>query len=437
MEQPWTLAAAFAGGGGRLRPGDTVWLREGIYRGSFRTELAGAPGELIVFRQFPGEHATIDGTLRADGSYLAFWGFEIMQSTPITYGLQANTAHGLFVNLVVHDAGTQGVSFWAPAVDAELYGCIVYNNGRHENLDHGVYVHNEVGTKLIADNVFFNNLAVGIHIYASRQNPVIRNIRVEGNVSFGNGTISNSGRAQENLIVNAPVPTEGVAAIGNFLYYAGTDGVNLRVGNYASQYNRDIVLRDNYAVGGKVGLEMLKPWQHATVMGNAFIGSRDMVRVGGASLAGHYRWMSNMWARDAGARAWRYEGKALDWLEWREATGLGVGDQVMPELPLQTRVFIRPNKYESGRAHIVVYNWGGQSEVAVDVAGVLRLDDRYEVRNVQALSGSPVVSGVYAGGPIRLPMHGVAPPLPIGRVTRLPPHTGPRFDVFLLTTRSR
>ncbi len=436
-QRPWDLQYALSGARGRVQAGDTVWLRGGTYHGAFRTNLNGADGRWIVFRQYPGERATIDGTLRADGSYLAFWGFEVMQSAPDTYGIQANTDHGRFINLIVHDAGTQGVSFWTPAVDAELYGCIIYNNGTHDNFDHGTYVHNEDGTKLITDNVFFNNLARGIQIYASPKNPVLRNIRVEGNVSFDNGTISTVVGARENLIFNAPVPTEGMVGIGNMLYFAGNEGVNLRVGKYAPQNNRDIVLRDNYAAGGKVGLEMIEPWNKAVVTGNVFIGSRDVVKVGGASLAGHYQWSDNTWVRDAAAKAWRDEDQAYDWDDWKGASGLGSSDSVVPEPPKETKVFVRPNRYEPGRAHIVVYNWGGGSDAEVDVSAVLKPGDRYEVRNVQAIFDAPVVSGVYQGGTIRIPMNGVTPPAPIGRVMRTPPKTGPAFDVFLLTSPSR
>jgi len=432
-QHPWDLATALAGAAGKIQPGDTVWLRGGTYRGVFRTDLRGASERWIVFRQVPGERATIDGTLRADGAYLAFWGFEVLQSVPTTYGIQANTDHGRFINLVVHDAGTQGVSFWTPAVDAELYGCIVYNNGTHENFDHGTYVHNETGTKVIADNVFFNNLARGIQIYASPKNPVLRDIRVEGNVSFDNGTISTAVAARENLIFNAPVPTEGMVGIGNMLYYAGSAGINLRTGKYAPQNNRDIVLRDNYIVGGKIGLEMDEPWMHATISGNTIVGSRDLVQLGGESLTGHYEWSGNTWGGDRSARRWRYESRAYDWDDWRRASGLGASDRVLPEPPAEPKVFIRANKYEPGRANIVIYNWGRQSEVAVDPTGILHAGDRYEVRNVQALGAAPVVRGVYEGLPIRIPMTGVVPPTPLGRVTRPAPRTGPAFDVFLLT----
>jgi hypothetical protein len=243
--------------------------------------------------------------------------------------------------------------------------------------------------------------------------------------------------ARENLIFNAPVPTEGMAGIANMLYFAGNEGINLRVGKYAPQNNHDIVLRDNYVAGGKIGLEMIEPWNKATVTGNTFIGSRDVVKVGGASLPGHYQWSGNTWVRDPGAKAWRDEDKAYEWDDWKRASGLGGRDYVLPEPPKTSKVFVRPNRYEPGRAHIVVYNWGGGATVAVDVSSVLKPGDRYEVRNVQALFNAPVVSGVYQGGAIGIPMTGVTPPAPIGRVTRTPPKTGPAFDVFLLTSPSR
>jgi hypothetical protein len=110
---------------------------------------------------------------------------------------------------------------------------------------------------------------------------------------------------------------------------------------------------------------------------------------------------------------------------------------VLTDPPQETKVFVRPNRYEPGRAHIVIYNWGKLSQVAVDVSGVLGEGDCYEVRNVQAVFGPPVARGVYQSGPIHVPMAGVAPPVPMGRVMRVPPRTGPAFDVFLLTTTSR
>src|SRR5207247_6620355 len=69
--QPWNLATALAGGGGRVQPGDTIWVRSGTYRGQFINSLNGTASTLIVVRQYPGERATIDGNLVISGSYVA------------------------------------------------------------------------------------------------------------------------------------------------------------------------------------------------------------------------------------------------------------------------------------------------------------------------------------------------------------------------------
>src|SRR5689334_19778146 len=161
-DQPWDLQTALDGGGGRIHPGDTVWLRAGVYCGLFHSQLNGSASAPIVFRQYPGERATIDGTLRRDGSDLTIWGFALMQSAPLVdqnYVLHAYTANGRFVNLVLHDAGISGVSMSTNAgAGVELYGSLIYNNGTHENLDHGLYAHNTAaGQKLVNDNVFFDN----------------------------------------------------------------------------------------------------------------------------------------------------------------------------------------------------------------------------------------------------------------------------------------
>lgn len=433
---PWSLAWALAGAAGRVRAGDTVWLLSGTYPGTeFRTELRGTADARITFRQYPGARATIDGRLLARGAYLDFWGFEIMQSDPLAHPeiqlLDARTDHGRFINLVLHDANTHGVNFWTPGVDAELYGCIVYNNGTHENLDHGTYVHNEAGVKRLVDNVFFANYARGIQVYASAANEVLRNVQVEGNVSFNNGTISR-GSTRVNLLISAHARTEGMTAVGNMLFFSDAQGSNIRLGHYARAYNGDVVVRDNYAAGGAVGLEMPVRWDHAVVEGNTLVGADELVWLDQGPAA--VRWRDNRYGGDPSAPAWRVGPRRLDFESFRRITGLGRDDHVFGAAPTAPAVFVRPNKYEPGRANIVVYNWGRRTAVPVDVRGVLRPGDRYELRNVQALFGLPVTSGVARGDSILVPMAGVDPPTPVGRATpRSAPRTGPLFDVFVLT----
>ena len=441
--QPWDLQTALSGGNGRIQPGDTIWLREGRYVGDdFTTRLVGTAAARITFRQYPGERATIDGRLLARGAYLDFWGFEITQSAPLSKVeqqlLDGRTDHGRYINLVLHDANTHGMNFWNPGVDAEMYGNIIYNNGTHDNLDHGVYVHNETGTKRITDNIFFNNFARGIQNYAGSGNAVLRNVHVEGNIAFNNGTISVRS-TRVNLLYNAEAPMEGMRGVGNLLYFSpGAGGINIRLGKHRFPY-RDLELRENYVVGGRAGLEIQAPWERLTVTNNTFIGypNTSLVSTAGALSGGTTAFRGNVFHGAASAKAWRHEGTSQPLAGWVRASGVLSRDSLVVGPPSRPRVFVRPNRYEPGRAHVAIYNWGRRAAVEVDLSGALRPGDRYEVHNVQDLWGAPVVTGTFTGAAVAFPMAGVEPPPPIGRrAPAVAPRTGPDFDVFLVRRRS-
>jgi hypothetical protein len=434
-DHPWDFATALQGTNGKLQPGDTVWIRGGQYKGVYKSTTSGAAGNPVVFRQYPSERATLDGRLALWGHDVVVWGFEIMRSSQGTTeypNLESRGARQKLINMIVHESEHQGIRFWDEAVDAEMYGCIVYNNGTHDNLDHGTYVHNVSGTKLIMDNVFFNNLAYGIHVYVSPGEGSQKNVHVIGNVSFNNGTISSAYPAKGNILIGGDEPGEGHQAIDNLLFYSGTDGVNLRLG-YAAP-NKDIIAKGNTMWGGNTGLEMSN-WTSATVQNNVIGGTRDMVNLKDAPDG--YSWSGNKYYRAATAAAFRASsGSAMTLTDWKSTTGLGSSDQIIGDVPTATKVFVKPNKYEQGRALVVVYNWGHQAIVGADLSGVLRNGQKYEVRNVQDMFGTPVASGTYSGGAITLPMSGVNPPARIGRTTRTPPKTGPDFDTFVVIAKN-
>src|SRR5205807_374322 len=109
LARPWDLATALGrgGAGGRIAPGDTIWLRGGTYRGAVVSSVHGAPGAPVVVRQYRGERAVIDAagatspTRRGDlfvvtGEYAVFWGFELMDSDP---DRTTDTRSGLLINI--------------------------------------------------------------------------------------------------------------------------------------------------------------------------------------------------------------------------------------------------------------------------------------------------------------------------------------------------
>jgi hypothetical protein len=100
------------------------------------------------------------------------------------------------------------------------------------------------------------------------------------------------------------------------------------------------------------------------------------------------------------------------------------------------QTFVRPNRYEAGRANVVVYNWDLKDQVAVDVSSVLTVGDAFEIRDAQNYFDEPVLRGTYKGGPILLPMNLSGMSRPAGNVEQLPRHTTPEFGVFILHTTS-
>ncbi len=189
-ENPWDLATALAQPM-VVQPLDTLWLRGGTYLGSFTSELFGAPGSPVVLRQYPGERAVIDGSLEVKGRDAWYWGFEVMNSNPDRMnprptGINVFGPDTKFINLIVHDAGN-GIGFWSPATNSEIYGSIIYNNGWEEpdrGHGHGIYTQNALpSVKLIEHNALGQNFGFSFHAYT--EGGSIQGWDIRENVALG------------------------------------------------------------------------------------------------------------------------------------------------------------------------------------------------------------------------------------------------------------
>jgi hypothetical protein len=416
--RPWDLATALAGGGGegiRVQPGDTVWLRDGVYRGVFRSTLRGTEGAPVVVRAYPGERPRIDGagstasTLNVRGDYSVFWGLELTNSDSVRTATTAshdarpdvivnNASHTKYVNLIVHDGGT--ALYTEPRfVDVEIAGCIIYNNGWQgpdRGHGHGLYLKSLTGPLVARDNVVFNQYGYGVHAYSNANSGKLVNIRIEGNVAFDNGTLSNDVTAPNILLGGQAYATGDVVRENLTFFPLRLSGANVRIG-YKAVPNGDVQVERNYLAGGSPVLDF-GFWKAASVTGNTLIGTATLIR-------------RNQPGGDS-AQTWR--------------------DNVEEREPRADTIVVRPNPYEKGRAHIVVYNWARLEAVDVDLTHVLVAGDRYEIRNVQNLFGPPVTQGTFTGAAVRIRMEGITPPAPTGVRAPRAPRTGPEFDVFLV-----
>jgi hypothetical protein len=445
VKRPLDLTTALSGKSKLIRPGDTIWLRGGTYLGSFTSNLTGISQAPITIRQFPGERAIIDSanspapTLTVYGAWATYLGFEITNSNPDRTntrpnGLMIYGPNTKFINLVVHDTGV-AMGFWTPAIDSEIYGCVVYRNGWQgrppdRGHGHGIYSQNAGGTKRIIDNMIFDQFGYGIHNYAQAGD--LKGFHIEGNIIFGNGSPARPADTDDpNIFVGGYHPAERVALINNCTYHpSNTIATNVRL-NYSAQNNKDIVLRGNYFAGGTPLI--MTEWLQATVTHNTLIGpgGLSVVYLPDGVSPSAYRWDNNTYYTNTSTSAspfvFESRGKSTSYTfaDWQRVTGFDRNGQLFrsdTSKPSGLKVFIRPNLYETGRANIAIYNWDGLSTVDIDIGKTLSIGARYEVRNVYDYFGHPVASGIYDGKPIRLPMTGT--------------RTGPEFNAFVLMTIS-
>ncbi len=413
LGSPWTLATALAQPAA-IRPGDTIWLRGGTYSGAFDSVLTGSLSAPIQLRSYPGEFARLDGgtipatdlptsVLTVEGAYAVYRDFEVMSSSnPAPDGGQGTRPQGLqvigpdnkFINLVVHDLG-QGFGFWEGAPDSEISGCLIYYNG-NSTLDHGVYANNLTGTKRLLDNIVFRNYGLGIHAYTT--NGHLNNFDIEGNVTFVNGRLNPTGAYKPNMLLgsgqaaatsctSSPQVAQNPKFLDNYSYHPrGAGGRELDLGYSTGSCNPTAT--GNYLVGDTT-LTLGPAFGTITLSGNTFYGS----------IAGF-------------------------------SSGSYPSNVYLSSRPTGVRVFLRPNPYEAGRAHVVVYNWDLSASVGVDLSSVLAPGTNFEIRNAQNYFASPVLSGTYNGGQVTLPLTGLTPATPVGQPT--PGSTGPEFNVFVV-----
>jgi hypothetical protein len=346
------------------------------------------------------------------------------------------TANVKLINLVVHDGGT-GIYTEPGASGVEIYGCIVYNNGWQAGAGdrghgHAIYVKNDAGTKLVRENVLFNQYGFGIHEYSDLGSGGLNNIRVEGNTSFDNGSLALPGTSGAgNMQIGGEEPVTNSTVLSNMTYYApGMSELNVRFG-YGGVRSGSLAASANYIVGGNPVLTV-EDWTSAVVTGDTLVGVDQVVLLTDSNPAGA-AWSSNHYYRDPLAAAWGYLTTAYTFSGWQGVTGLSGTDVAAAGAPLVARVTVQPNVYEVGRGTVIVYNWSVQPAVSVDLSPVLQAGDHYEVRSVQALFGPPVASGTYGGGSVSIPMTPIPPPTPVGLLSSPAPVTGPAFDVFVVT----
>ncbi|MCU1257159.1 MAG: hypothetical protein JWO80_44 [Bryobacterales bacterium] len=445
---PWDLATAL-NQPPAVHAGDVIWMLDGIYgdaggKTQFTSQLTGTPDNPVMLRQLPGGHATINGGLIVNGSDAWYWGFEVMSTLTVRTGDQYDRGDGAldgvfvngprtrFINMVVHDT-REGFGFWTPSQDSEIYGCIVFHNGWQapdRGHGHGIYTQNQNGTKHLGDNIVFNQFGLGIQAYGSAQ-AFVQGYLVDHNVVFNNGVISRDGRT-DNILFGFSGSVSRVRIDSNYTYQTpGADIGDSQVGWSSSAVNKDVTVTGNYWIGGYFALQLWN-WDSVVYSGNTNYSQQSanlyLQLAKGQSVA-KYNWDNNSYY---GSNQFYYLGQPKNWAGWKTGTQLDSNSKFTAGKPTGSWIFVHPNKYEAGRANVVIYNWDLSSKVLVDLSSTLKPGSAYQIRDAQNYFGPVIAAGTYGGGTVAIPMTGLSVVQPIGAVPNPPTHTAPEFGTFVV-----
>lgn len=522
---PWDLQTALDNRSKVVTAGDVIYLRGGLYRGSFVSNLIGAPGSPITVRSFPGEWAVIDanqnltlsasigtgkekitfsgdvklsdpavvmvdnehiqivnrvgntytinargwtGTvpaphaagskvrvvgeiLKINGSDVVFGNFEVTDtkverilptsgSNPVHFnrrfpGIAVFAPRSKVINTVVHDTG-QGISFWSPAVDSEIYGNILYNNGEQaqdRGHGHGIYTQNATGRKYIEENITFGNFGgFGMQLYGS-SSATLKGYDIRGNVNFLN-----------QYLVGGNAPSDDIKLDSNFLY-----NTSFRIG-YGNPYNGAVTLTNNYAYA-TTPIEIMY-WQKVTMSGNRFYqvagssGANAVITLPtGTNVLSQYQVNNNryIYGRTFMDSPFYIKNPTTSRYSFSQWQGLGfdktgswsgaTSTSTAIVTPTGVDIFYRPNKYERGRAHIVIYNYSKLASLTLDLSKTgLVAGQKFQIRNGQDFKAPPLVSGSYNSPSVTVNVSNLRIAQPTGNTTVRNSEVSPEFIVLVV-----
>jgi hypothetical protein len=391
------------------KPGYLVILKEGRYSGRFVSNVKGGVNSPIIFAGEPGKRVIIEGIYKAgeqvhalyinQSSWVEFRDLEITASSAsrniMTSGLEINGQNTKIINCIIHDTA-QGIFSSSSAINNELYGNIIYNNGFYGESEgrgrgHGIYIQNKEGTKRIANNILFFGYGFGIHAYTETGS--IKGLDFERNVWFRTGASLEGGSLTGNsdgLLIGGLTPVDSTRVIENYSWSPTANSRNVRLGWGSTVNNEFIELKNNYFVGD---IYVQGYWKDGNVIGNHFYGETNHI------------------------------GKK----EFPE-------NEYYSELPQKNKVVLHANEYDPNRIDLIIYNWEDKNRVSVALDSYLSVGKPFKIYSVYDLWGEPVVSGVYSGGAVQVPMGTKKPVQPNGYPNAIKDADDPggKFGVFII-----
>jgi hypothetical protein len=337
VNDPWDLQTALTQLNTVVKPGDIVWLHDGVYRGHYRSTLTGTgfgTGQFITVAEYPGEQATIDGNIHngapftfptnqwtdyqdfifsVAGGYTIFKDFEItclgefsrISSLNGCTGYHFKEYAGIyhnspipskFVNLIVRNIPGIAFASWKTTADTEMYGCLMYFNGvilpqtgvcnnftthNSEGYQHNIYTQNETNVyRSFRHNIFANNYAEGLSVWSASTDSYsfTKNYNISSNVFINNSSPVRDDT--QNLQVKTVSPTnkpDHINIFDNLLY---VNNISNYVAGMQIENAVDVNIYNNYIFNGNVAGFFTQPSTNTPALTNHRINFHHNVYVG-------------------------------------------------------------------------------------------------------------------------------------------------------------
>jgi hypothetical protein len=357
-ESPWDIASALDGRK-EVRPGDTIWLTKGTYRRRpnelFDVRLVGILDKPVHVRPVAGQRVRIDGGLAVQSPSANVWirDLEIFVSEPVPEKPVS--------------AGSSPADLKRPWGGLHMHGgrnCKYLNLVIH-HCNQGVSCWKGEIDPEIYGCILYDNGWPGVDrghghcIYTQNDEGVktvsncIMTCRYNGSYTLhaygSERAYVNNYLATENIcyglgpfLIGGGRPSHGIRVHRNFLH-----GTDMRIG-YAAPYNEDCDIRDNIIVNGR--LEITR-YRNAVQENNLILAQND-------------------------------------------------------SRPAQTKAILLRNKYDSYRAHLVIYNWSKTDAVTVDADRFVAEGDTIALFDPKDPFGKPVATIPCCHGILRIPVQG-------------------------------
>ena len=190
VASPWDLQTALSGAGGRIKPGDTVWVRGGTYPNGGNLTVNGSAAGQVVFSGYPGETAIVKRQFRGTGDYVTIQ--RLVFEGPIDRKTNQVYLHDCHHVVFTRNEIRHGDYHAGLSVDESHHVSITYNyihdNGRDPSHDHGIYFKTTTGDgTVIANNLLVHNASRGLSLHDNSGHGVF-DVLVAHNTVVGNGS---------------------------------------------------------------------------------------------------------------------------------------------------------------------------------------------------------------------------------------------------------